>query len=48
MCGHVDRFDAASMVLHRCRRCGTLWDQDRNAAIVLLRRGTGVKAAVGE
>ncbi|WP_460038633.1 zinc ribbon domain-containing protein [Thermaerobacter litoralis] len=41
VCGRINRFVAGSMVLHRCEHCQTLWDQDRNAAINLLRRGTG-------
>lgn len=45
VCGHINRFDAESKVLHRCEHCGTLWDQDRNAAINLLRRGAGAVAS---
>ncbi len=37
-CGHVDAFDAAAAVSHVCSRCGAEWDQDENAALVLLRR----------
>lgn len=42
VCGHLNTFDASAYVIYRCKRCGSLWDQDRNAAINILRRSTGV------
>lgn len=42
-CGHINRFDASAQLFHRCDKCGALWDQDRNAALNLLRRGSGAK-----
>jgi predicted RNA-binding Zn-ribbon protein involved in translation (DUF1610 family) len=36
-CGKIDRFDSAANLFHTCSECGGLWDQDRNAAINLLR-----------
>jgi hypothetical protein len=38
-CGHIDNFDAASELLHRCTGCVKKWDQDHNAAINLLHGG---------
>lgn len=38
VCGIVRAFDAAADIMHTCE-CGTTWDQDANAALVLLRRG---------
>lgn len=45
VCGAVDNFDAASWVVHTCSVCGTIWDQDYNAASNLLRQGTGKQLA---
>jgi hypothetical protein len=39
VCGSVEAFDAEASILHRCTACGVTWDQDENAAHVLLRRG---------
>ena len=36
ICGVVESWDAAPMVHHACGGCGTIWDQDQNAALVLL------------
>jgi hypothetical protein len=38
-CNHEERFDAAPQIWHTCRRCGTPWDQDYNAARNILERG---------
>jgi hypothetical protein len=38
-CGHAKEWDAAENILHRCEGCGRLFDQDRNAARNILRRG---------
>lgn len=37
-CHHVDVFDAAADIQHRCSACGVLWDQDENAAENILHR----------
>lgn len=37
-CGHVNVFDAATELSHTCSKCGARWDQDENAADVLLER----------
>lgn len=39
VCGNKHAFDAAAQIMHRCPTCGTVWDQDHNAARVLLARG---------
>jgi transposase len=31
-CGHTGDWDTAVSVLHRCEKCGDLFDQDLNAA----------------
>jgi hypothetical protein len=41
VCGHVDEWDQAADVMHRCGGCNALWDQDQNAAINLLAAGAG-------
>lgn len=38
-CGHTGDWDAAEHVIHRCAGCGKVFDQDRNAARNILRRG---------
>lgn len=44
-CGLADPFDKRELV-HRCRGCGAEWDQDENAAVLLLHRAmSGDKAA---
>jgi hypothetical protein len=35
-CGKREVFDKASELVHTCSHCGARWDQDRNAALVLL------------
>lgn len=37
-CGNIEKFDAAAQVWRTCPACGALWDQDHNAAQVLLKR----------
>jgi hypothetical protein len=37
-CNHVDSFDSAVAIHHACSHCGVVWDQDENAAAVLLAR----------
>jgi transposase len=37
-CGTVNQFDAAQELIHTCSGCGEMWDQDRCAAINLLRQ----------
>jgi hypothetical protein len=44
-CGHMDDWAQAESVHHRCSGCGTLWDQDRNAAINILRLGMNSRAS---
>lgn len=41
VCGVVEDFDAAVELVHECKGCGAIWDQDRNAAINLLRGEDG-------
>lgn len=41
-CGSHEEFDAAKSLRHRCEACGAAWDQDRNAAINLLRASGSV------
>jgi len=38
-CQHIEVWDQAASILHRCGACGALWDQDHNAAINLLASG---------
>ena len=38
-CGTINTFDAAVNMEHRCDGCGTLWDQDENAARIICARG---------
>ena len=45
-CGESARFDAASKLHHTCSTCGSVWDQDLNAARNLLAAASG--EAVGE
>jgi rubrerythrin len=35
-CGHTEKFDSARNLKNTCPKCGTLWDQDENAARNLL------------
>lgn len=44
VCGTVDQFDA-SVLEHTCSGCGTSWDQDANAARVLLARAPNESSA---
>ncbi len=37
-CSHVNAFDAATSIEQTCASCGATWDQDENAARVLLAR----------
>lgn len=37
-CGSVEEYDAIAMLVCKCDACGTEWDQDENAAKVLLTR----------
>ena len=46
-CGHVEAFDAAGSVRHRCGGCQAEWDQDENAAENLLRAGGAWLASGG-
>jgi len=46
-CGSREQFDQAAELVHRCGACGTEWDQDRNAAINLMRRASDA-GALGE
>ena len=39
VCGHVEKFDAAGHIMRTCPKCHSIWDQDENAAIVILNRG---------
>jgi len=41
VCGVVNDWDQAAELEHRCVACGTIWDQDDNAALILRRRGAG-------
>ena len=38
VCGLIEAFDAADSIHHACSGCGSTWDQDDNAAAVLLTR----------
>jgi Putative transposase DNA-binding domain len=45
LCGHINEFvDRLPLVLE-CGGCGSSWDQDRNAAHVLLARAKAISAA---
>lgn len=35
-CGHLEDFDAARHIVHKCSVCHAVWDQDYNAALNLL------------
>ena len=37
-CGFVNRFDQAKHLIHQCRGCGVVWDQDDNASTNIRRR----------
>lgn len=37
-CGHIEKFDAAAYISHACSSCKVVWDQDVNAAAIILRR----------
>jgi len=39
VCGHTENFDAAGHIMHTCTKCSNVWDQDENAAIIILKRG---------
>lgn len=47
VCGLVSNFDAEANVSHGCDGCGSVWDQDANAAINLLERAKARIAAEG-
>ena len=48
-CGHAKEWAAAENIIHRCEGCGRLFDQDRNAARNILRRGlTGDESSCRE
>lgn len=38
VCGLIEKFDAAAYITHACSGCGSVWDQDDNACVVLLAR----------
>nr|WP_294560152.1 hypothetical protein [uncultured Rhodopila sp.] len=42
LCSYVNSFDAARSIMQTCAKCGATWDQDENAARVLLARGSVV------
>lgn len=42
-CGSMEAIDGAAQVWHTCSQCGTLWDQDHNAAINLLRKAGSLR-----
>jgi len=44
VCGQIDQFNAAAELVHKCSQCGLLWDQDANAAAVLLQRASQIEA----
>jgi hypothetical protein len=41
-CGALDEWNPAATLTHTCSKCGLTWDQDYNAAILVLRRGASV------
>lgn len=43
-CGHCEDFDREAELVHTCPGCRSTWDQDRNAAINLLRLGLDPEA----
>lgn len=47
VCGVVNTWDQATELEHRCTACGSLWDQDDNAAVILRRRGERLIAGDG-
>jgi hypothetical protein len=44
-CGHVEKFNAAANLIRLCPSCGAIWDQDSNAADVMLQRSSTSKIA---
>lgn len=38
-CGHTEKWDAAKWLVRICPKCKAVWDQDENAAKIILRRG---------
>ena len=38
VCGSIETWDQATEIEHRCSLCGTVWDQDDNAAVNILAR----------
>jgi len=44
-CGYIGEWDAAESLMHRCERCGALWDQDYNACANLLKRWGSARVA---
>ena len=47
-CGHLEHWDAAQHVFHRCEKCGITFDQDRNAARNILFRGQAIILSVSQ
>jgi len=45
VCGHAESWDAAASIHHACTSCGAVWDQDRNAAIIIRERGLSGQTA---
>jgi len=37
-CGHTEKWDAAAQIFHTCPSCGAVYDQDYNAARVMLQQ----------
>jgi Putative transposase DNA-binding domain len=47
-CGHDNEWDDKLELSHTCAGCGNVEDQDRNAAMILLARGSAVKTDQGK
>lgn len=48
ICGTIEKFDAAGHIMRTCPKCHNIWDQDENAATVILQRGLSQLGAVLE
>jgi len=48
VCGHVETYVESSSVHHCCTACGAKWDQDVNAAAVILQRWLARSAGGGQ
>ncbi len=47
VCGTIDDWSPRINLTHSCSKCGATWDQDYNAAMNVLKRGTALTASSG-